>query len=246
MNNVVQEYNQILNKLIKRNDTKLFFNHGYYDDNLAVYDQDDMPWKNNINLYFHLLRIVGLNMKDISLLDIGCGLGYGSHLLKKYFGFKKVCAVDINSNSINHAKNLFNDVEYDCQNANKLNYDDNSFDIVYNIESNHCYRDDKNFYKEVKRVLKPNGLYLMTDPFEIMDDLIFEKNIKDVGLYMLEKRNITFFVLGAVLDEINYFNKRHNLDEDVKKFYIDLYKDKKIVYENLHNYYISYVIKKVG
>ena len=173
-------------------------------------------------------------------------MGYGSHLLKKYFGFKKVCAIDINLNSINHAKNLFNDVEYDCQNANKLNYDDNSFDIVYNIESNHCYRDDKDFYKEVKRVLKPNGLYLMTDPFEIMDDLIFEKNIKDVGLYMLEKRNITFFVLGAVLDEINYFNKRHNLDEDVKKFYIDLYKDKKIVYENLHNYYISYVIKKVG
>ena len=104
----------------------------------------------------------------------------------------------------------------------------------------------KKVISECQRVLKPNGLYLMTDPFEIMDDLIFEKNIKDVGLYMLEKRNITFFVLGAVLDEINYFNKRHNLDEDVKKFYIDLYKDKKIVYENLHNYYISYVIKKVG
>ena len=247
MNNVVQQYNKILNKLISNGDTKLFFNHGFYDEDMVAYDKSDIAWKNNINLYFHLLKIVGLNTDNISLLDVGCGLGYGSHLIKKYFNFKKVCAVDINQDSINYAKNLFKNVEYDCQNANKLNFEDNSFDIVYNIESNHCYRDDKNFYKEVKRVLKPNGLYLMTDPFIAMkDDLIFEKNIRDVGLYMFEKRNITFHVLNSIIDEIKFFDTRHNLEKKIKDFYKNLYKQKKIVYENFQNLYISYIIKKVA
>ena len=246
MIDIIEEYNKTYTELVKDKNTKLFFNHGYYDEKMMVYDRNDRVWKNNINLYFHLLKIIDLNTKDISLLDIGCGLGYGSHLIKKYFKFNKVCAIDINKNFINHAKNLFKYVEYDCQNANKLNFSNNSFDIVYNIESNHCYRNDKEFYKEVKRVLKPNGLFLVTDPFKPMDeDFTFEKNVNEVGLYILEKRNITHYVLNSIIDEINYFDIRHNLDENVKKFYIDLYKQKQSVYQNLNNYYYSYIIKKV-
>ena len=86
----------------------------------------------------------------------------------------------------------------------------------------------------------------MTDPFIAMkDDLIFEENIKEVGLYMFEKRNITFHVLNSIIDEIKFFNTRHNLNKNIKDFYIDLYKQKKIVYENFQNLYISYIIKKV-
>jgi len=243
--NVVEEYNQVYKDLVKNKNTKLFFNHGYYDEKMMKYDRDERAWKNNINLYFHLLKIIDLDKKDISLLDIGCGLGYGSSLIKKYFNFDNVFAIDINQNLIHHAKQLFNNVEYDCQNANNLNFDDNTFDIVYNIESNHCYRNDKNFYKEVKRVLKPNGLFLITDAFKPKDeDFTFEKNVNEVGLYILEKRNITHKVLQSTIDEINYFNIRHNLDENVKKFYIEIYKRKKLIYENLINFYYSYIIKK--
>ena len=71
MNNVVQQYNKILNKLISNGDTKLFFNHGFYDEDMVAYDKNDIAWKNNINLYFHLLKIVGLNTDNISLLDVG-------------------------------------------------------------------------------------------------------------------------------------------------------------------------------
>ena len=54
----------------------------------------------------------------------------------------------------------------------------------------------------------------MTDPFIAMkDDLIFEKNIRDVGLYMFEKRNITFHVLNSIIDEIKFFDTRHNLEK---------------------------------
>ena len=244
--NIVEEYNQVYKELVKNKNTKLFFNHGYFDEKMFVYDKEDRAWKNNINLYFHLLKIIDLNNKDISLLDIGCGLGYGSYLIKKYFDFKKVCAIDINQKLINHANNIFNDVNYSCQNANNLDFEDESFDIVYNIESNHCYREDKNFYKEVHRVLKKNGLFMITDAFlPKVEDILFEKNINELNLHILEKRNITHNVLMSVNDEINYFNIRHNLDNNVKKFYVDLYKQKKIVYENLNNYYFSYIIKKV-
>ena len=45
----------------------------------------------------------------------------------------------------------------------KLPFEDNSFDVVYNVESSHCYSDMNTFVDEVYRVLKPGGHFAWTD-----------------------------------------------------------------------------------
>ena len=47
--------------------------------------------------------------------------------------------------------------------ADSLPYDDNSFDIVTCIQSFHHYPDPDKSMLEVYRVLKPNGLYILSD-----------------------------------------------------------------------------------
>lgn len=47
--------------------------------------------------------------------------------------------------------------------AHHIEYPNESFDLVINIESSHLYNDPEKFFKEVQRVLKPNGYFCMAD-----------------------------------------------------------------------------------
>ena len=47
--------------------------------------------------------------------------------------------------------------------AEKLPFDDNTFDAVINVESSHCYGNMKSFLKEVYRVLKKGGHFSWVD-----------------------------------------------------------------------------------
>lgn len=47
--------------------------------------------------------------------------------------------------------------------AQSLPLPDNSFDVIINVESSHRYEDLTRFLGEVKRLLRPNGIFLLTD-----------------------------------------------------------------------------------
>ena len=47
--------------------------------------------------------------------------------------------------------------------AEHLPFDDESFDVVTNLESSHTYPDLRAFLGEVRRVLRPGGWFLHTD-----------------------------------------------------------------------------------
>ena len=44
-----------------------------------------------------------------------------------------------------------------------LSFEDESYDIIYNVESSHCYSNMSEFISEVYRVLKPGGYFAWTD-----------------------------------------------------------------------------------
>lgn len=236
-------YNNISSLVTRSEQKKLFYNHGYFGD-VVAYDEEDIKWKNNINLYLHLLDIAKLKDKNISLLDIGCGLGYGTHTVKKYYDFYFVHGIDIIESAIKHAKRNWDDVTFSCEDACKISFTDNMFDVVLNVESNHCYRYKPEFYKQVKKILKPNGYYLMTDAFKPEEeDIVFEQMLKDENFYIAEKRNITDNVILSLNDEIKYFNSRHNLSKSLTDSILSLYQEKKEVYETGQHNYFSYIIR---
>ena len=98
-----------------------------------------------------------------TLLDVGCGTGYLFELLfaqreADYHG------LDLSPEMLKMAKAKFGDrVTLVEGAADRLPYADNSFDVVTCIQSFHHYPDPDKAMQEAFRVLKPGGLYILSD-----------------------------------------------------------------------------------
>lgn len=101
-----------------------------------------------------------------TVLDIACGEGYGSNLIAGTA--KMVYGIDINDAVIAEAskkyakENLF----YAQGTVEKLNFHDAMFDIVVSFETiEHVDASaQRKFIKEARRVLKKNGLFIISSP----------------------------------------------------------------------------------
>lgn len=99
------------------------------------------------------------------VLEIGCGNGYGTRLIKKYFKPKKITAIDLDKRMIDIAKRKHHDpiVTFEVGDAAKLVYQSNSFDAVFDFGIIHHIPNWEACLKELKRVLKPKGQLIIED-----------------------------------------------------------------------------------
>lgn len=98
------------------------------------------------------------------VLDIACGEGYGSSLLATVA--KSVIGIDISETAINHAmakykKNNLQFMEGDCT---SIPLPDKSIDLVVSFETIEHIQNQEQMISEIVRVLKPNGLLLISSP----------------------------------------------------------------------------------
>jgi ubiquinone/menaquinone biosynthesis C-methylase UbiE len=103
-------------------------------------------------------------VKGKVVLDIACGSGYGSHLLSN--DAKKVYGVDVSSDAVEYAKKKFSNsnIEFMVGDAEKIPLPDNSVDIVITFETIEHIKDYRKFMSEIKRVLKEDGLAVISTP----------------------------------------------------------------------------------
>jgi ubiquinone/menaquinone biosynthesis C-methylase UbiE len=97
--------------------------------------------------------------KDV--LDIGCGVGYGSsYLLMK--GAKTVTGVEISLDAVELAKQHYarTGLEFMAQDASALPFRDDSFDVVACIGMIDHVDDPDEVLIEIRRVLRPGGWFL--------------------------------------------------------------------------------------
>ncbi|SKB81632.1 Methyltransferase domain-containing protein [Salegentibacter holothuriorum] len=85
-----------------------------------------------------------------------CGTGNGQVAGELAEFFKEVQATDISRQQLDNAIKKPN-IHYSFQAAEKTTFTDNSFDLITVAQAIHWF-DFKSFYKEVNRVLKPNGI----------------------------------------------------------------------------------------
>jgi ubiquinone/menaquinone biosynthesis C-methylase UbiE len=99
------------------------------------------------------------------VLDLACGEGYGSALISR--SALTVSGVDISSDAIAHAKNVYSTqtnlkfVEASCT---KLPFADHSFDVVVSFETIEHITEHDAFLDEIKRVLTADGLLIISSP----------------------------------------------------------------------------------
>lgn len=96
------------------------------------------------------------------VLDYGC---YEGDAAAKYIALKakRVVGIDISPGAIERAKSLYGDHEFLVMDAHRMDFPDNSFDVVIGgAILHHLVFDDA--IREVHRVLKPGGYAIFFEP----------------------------------------------------------------------------------
>lgn len=103
-------------------------------------------------------------VKNQKVLDIASGEGYGSMLLSKHA--KMVIGVDISSEAVQHANNKYKNINlsYLVGSADDIPLESNQFDVVISFETIEHLKDHQKMFSEIKRVLKPEGLLIISSP----------------------------------------------------------------------------------
>lgn len=125
--------------------------------------------KNKLIYAEHVTRYLAAQSitKGKIVLDIASGSGYGTKLLSESAQF--VYGVDINETAINYSKKNYSakNIEYLTGDGESIPLDDNSVDVVVTFETIEHIKDYKKFMTEVSRVLKDDGLAIISTPNDI-------------------------------------------------------------------------------
>lgn len=133
-----------------------------FDQQAATYDQD-MKGQHARSMYPILLE----KLSDISYhsaLDLGCGTGEMLKMILDRSARKILTGIDLSEKMLEVAKGKLKDkVKLVLADSEHLPFPDETFDVVYCNDSFHHYPNPENVLAEVKRVLKPGGIFLMGD-----------------------------------------------------------------------------------
>eukprot|EP00441_Pelagodinium_beii_P014568 CAMPEP_0197660546 /NCGR_PEP_ID=MMETSP1338-20131121/50911_1 /TAXON_ID=43686 ORGANISM="Pelagodinium beii, Strain RCC1491" /NCGR_SAMPLE_ID=MMETSP1338 /ASSEMBLY_ACC=CAM_ASM_000754 /LENGTH=436 /DNA_ID=CAMNT_0043237915 /DNA_START=43 /DNA_END=1349 /DNA_ORIENTATION=+ len=96
------------------------------------------------------------------ILDVGCGIGGTSRILAKKFPDAEVLGITLSPQQVERATGLakeqgLSNVRFEVMNALEMQYEDNTYDLVYGCESGEHMPDKKRYIEEMTRVLKPGG-----------------------------------------------------------------------------------------
>jgi SAM-dependent methyltransferase len=194
---------------VDKNAEVIFMNYGYNEKEHEVpLDQHHEPNRFSVQLYHHLTHGIEIAGKDI--VEIGCGRGGGLSYLTQTFAPKTALGVDLEERAVKFSNKYYkiDNLKFKQGDAQNLSLDSNSCDIVFNVESSHRYPDFQSFLREVSRILRPGGHFLITDFRYAHEFEKFQEDVKNSGFKIVREKDINQDVVEALnLDD----QRRRNL-----------------------------------
>lgn len=102
------------------------------------------------------------DLNNLKVLEIGCGSGFFAKLLLQRFPKIQLTAIDISDHAIEMAKRNFEGINFQVGDAQHLQFENSSFDFVISCETLEHLAIPGEMLKEIHRVLKPNGRFIIT------------------------------------------------------------------------------------
>ncbi len=166
---IADYYNQTLNHYQKwwKLDRALAVHYGYWDSGT----KNIVHALKNTNKM--LLEMAGVKKED-KVLDAGCGVGGSAFYLAKTCE-AKVTGITLSEKQLEYANrkrdelNLQKLVDFKLEDYNATPFENNTFDLVWAIESITSAPDKRAFAKESFRLLKPGGKLIIADYFRTQD-----------------------------------------------------------------------------
>ncbi len=122
------------------------------------------------------------------VLDIACGEGYGTNLLSHKS--KMIYGVDISNEAVTHAQEKYinRNINFKLGSATQIPFENDFFDVVTSFETIEHLVEHEKMFSEIKRVLKKDGVLILSSP---------EKNI-----YSERDPNNIYHVKELTLEEL--------------------------------------------
>lgn len=180
-------------------------NYGYApipETTPMLLDAEDEPERYGLQLYDRVTGCVPWEGSEV--LEVGCGRGGGAAFLHRTRRPATMTAVDFSAKAVALCRERYTGtgLTFRPGDAENLPFPDESFDIVVNIESSHCYGSMEAFLDGVQRVLKPGGSFLHADFRDREAVECWREQLRGTGMNVEHEWNITPNVLAA-LDEDN-------------------------------------------
>lgn len=174
------QYYESMNLALKRlNNEYTMLHYPFYVNESDCFIQAQ---KNLTDYCISLLKPI----KNKEILEIGCGNGVQALYINANYSPLRITGIDLNNANIEIANSErervnINNVRFHIDDAQKLTHiSSDSVDVVLNIESAFHYPDKAAFIKEIHRVLKPGGEFLIADILSTWTK--WERNVKTLGV----------------------------------------------------------------
>lgn len=117
--------------------------------------------------HLHRYAIAKDFVKEKIVLDIACGEGYGSNLLAR--DAHSVTGIDIDAETVSKAKAKYHasNLNFAQGNVENIPCEDKTFDVVVSFETLEHISGHEKMLLEIKRVLKPGGVLLISTPHKL-------------------------------------------------------------------------------
>eukprot|EP00522_Entomoneis_paludosa_P012931 CAMPEP_0172445948 /NCGR_PEP_ID=MMETSP1065-20121228/5688_1 /TAXON_ID=265537 /ORGANISM="Amphiprora paludosa, Strain CCMP125" /LENGTH=381 /DNA_ID=CAMNT_0013196961 /DNA_START=60 /DNA_END=1205 /DNA_ORIENTATION=+ len=140
--------------------------------------------------------------QPVKVLDVGCGFGGTSRYLAKNLGDQShVTGITLSPKQVERGTELAQEqgvaerTKFQVMDALNMDFEDNSFDIVWACESGEHMPDKKKYIDEMMRVLKPGGTFVMACWSQRDDkEVPFSKKDKRDLQYLYEEWTHPYFI----------------------------------------------------
>ena len=149
-------------------------------------------------LYFR--AVDGIDLTGKHVVEVSCGRGGGACFVQRYLRPRTLIGVDIAASAIEFCERVHRvpGLRFMRGEAEHLPLEDNSADVIINVEASLCYGDRDRFFSEVCRVLRPGGHFCYAD-FQRPDSLErLIQTLQTAGFDFLRAGDITGNVLLAL------------------------------------------------
>ncbi|MEO8146005.1 MAG: methyltransferase domain-containing protein [Bacteroidia bacterium] len=189
---------QVDYELVWHLNTKMCMHYGYWDNDTANLREALVNMNKRVAVYAQV-------QQGDYVLDAGCGVGGSSIFLAKTFNcitkgitLSEKQVATCRDNAAKHG--VSNQCSFEVQSYLATDFPDNTFDVVWGIESV-CYAYDKaDFLREAFRILKPGGRVIVAD--------FFSSGVNEgtIESELMDKWTSTW-AIKAYADEDEFWNK---------------------------------------
>jgi ubiquinone/menaquinone biosynthesis C-methylase UbiE len=114
-------------------------------------------------IHNRVLNLANLRFASVSILDVGCGTGRLLRKARERWPHARIIGVDPAEGMVNKARQLMPESTFMVGPAESIPLQDASVDLVFSTASFHHWSDQLQGLREIRRVLRPGGQFLLAD-----------------------------------------------------------------------------------